>query len=177
MPYEVFDNDEVQWRTRRHAALLSSMASVAALLTVGVALAAWADLIALPLASGALALVWASAGIGLAVGFRRLRRMAWCVKVSEAGVVCYDYARRPIQLGWDRIERVDLLRAGLLIVGPAPCLVVVPHLFPDFAALSHSLVDQAEAHGVPVYVDGQPWQSLDVYAFFPGLEENAIRDL
>ena len=175
MLYEVFENDEVQWRTRRHAALLTSMATAAILLTVGVALTAWADLIALPLASGALALIWASAGIGLAVGFRRLRRMAWCVKVSEAGIVCYDYARRPVRLGWDCIERIDLLRAGLLIVGPAPCLVVVSHLFPDFPALSHSLVDQAEAHGVSVYVDGRPWQSLDVYSHFPELTEGEVQ--
>ena len=71
---------------------------------------------------------------------------------------------------------VDLTRDGLLIVGPALFAFEIPHLFPDFAPLSHSVVYYAELNGVPVFIDGQPWQDLDVYQLFPFLADDPSTD-
>ncbi len=169
--YEVFDNEQVQLDTRRRVGRLAGAVVVGCGAVVGLT-----PLLALVLPS--LALV---AGLALALlgggllwasrAFLRLRSVVWCVKLSVHRVVGYDYARRKTVLSWAEIERVELDRTSLLIVaaptGTRPGRVLrVPHLFPDFARLSHRTVEYAEAHGLPVCVDGRPWQLLDLSALY-----------
>jgi hypothetical protein len=171
--YDVFDNDEVHWHTRRQAAHLTDTAAFAVGLSIGVvALGAmqWIPLLAV----GLLLLgIWVGATGWIFIRRRQLRRVAWCVKLSDEHLVSYDYRRKPTALDWDGVERVDLRDEGLVLFGPAHPLVTIPTLFPDFPALSHGVVRQAEAHGVAVTIQGTPWEDLDIYSLFPFLADDS----
>lgn len=170
--YEVFDNEQVQLDTRRRVArLVAALATGLALGAVSVPVLAFylgSTLLALGLGGGVMlaTAVWTSRA------FLRLRSVVWCVKLSVHRIVGYDYARRKATIPWTRVERVELDRAGLVIAeapheGIPGRTLRIPHLFPDFATLSHRVVEYAEAHGLPVCVDGRPWQFLDVEALYP----------
>lgn len=170
--YEVFDNEQVQLDTRRRVGRLVVVLAVGAV--VGT--------VSVPVLAAALGSTLTALGLGGAVvlavvvwvsrAFLRLRSVVWCVKLSVHRVVGYDYARRKSTIPWTRVERVALDRAGLVIAeapheGIPGRVLRIPHLFPDFATLSHRVVEYAEAHGLPVCVDGRPWQLLDVAALYP----------
>jgi hypothetical protein len=177
--YEVFDNEQVQLETRKRVARLVGVLVVLATAALGLApvLAHVFDsaLIAAGLTGGLLLglVVWASRV------FVQLRSVMWCVKLSVHRVVGYDYARRKSVLPWTDVERVELDDDGLLIAGAPregrPGRVLrIPFLFPDFAQLSHRVVEYAEAHGLPVCVDGRPWQFLDLPTVYPFMAACAI---
>jgi hypothetical protein len=114
-----------------------------------------------------------AAALHLLQALGALRSVVWCVKLSARGLVGYDYGRRRVALAWPAVERVELDAEGLVVVGRdgggEPRRLRVPHLFPDYARLSHRVVEYAEAFGRPVYVDGRPWQLLDVHEVYPFL--------
>lgn len=173
--YEVFDDEQVQLQTRLRvrrvvlglAITLGMLAVLGPILVIG-----------LPnqgLALGGLALAAVTA-IGVASHLLiRLQRVMWCVKLSVHRIVGFDYARRKIALPWCDVERIDVDREGLLVVGmpgprgPGPVLRI-PERYPEFSALSHRAVEYAEAHGVPICIDGRPWQLLDIAKLYPFLE-------
>lgn len=177
--YEVFDNEQVQFDTRKRVARL-----VGTLVVVLGAIAGAIPLILLhtpfPLLGLGLAgcgilgvLVWASRA------FLRLQSVVWCIKLSVHRVVGYDYARRKSVLPWTEVERIELDATGLVIAqipteGRPGRVFRIPYLFPDFAPLSHRVVEYAEAHGLPVCVNGRPWQLLDVSTLYPFMAECAI---
>ena len=171
--YEVYDNAQMQLLTRNQAAKMTFRAAVAgafvvACLSLGLS-GSIPLLVAIALSAGALLLFgWWCGG-----RLRRLRRLVWCVKLSEAEVVGYDYARRKVAIRWADAERIEIGDRGLTIVGPHPDLVEIAHLFPDFSALSHRVVLYADRNRVPIFVNGVPWQQLDVYDLFPFLSEDA----
>ena len=183
--YEVFDNEQVQLDTRQRVAQLVVMVAVGLALAVGsVPVMSYylpSPLLAVGL-GGALLLgiaVWASQL------FLRLRSVVWCVKLSVHRIVGYDYARRKSTIPWTRVERIDLDPRGL-VIAEAPHesipgrVLCIPHLFPDYAALSHRVVEYAEAHGLPVCVNGRPWQFLDVptlYSFMSDYEIEGSIDI
>ncbi|MEP0548496.1 MAG: hypothetical protein ABJF88_16285 [Rhodothermales bacterium] len=177
--YEVFDNEQVQFDTRRRVARL-----VGVLVVVLGAIAGAIPLILLYVpfpfvALGLVGLVVAGILAWASRAFLRLRSVVWCVKLSVHRVVGYDYARRKSVLPWTEVERVELDAAGL-VIAQAPAegrpgrVFRIPHLFPDFPRLSHRVVEYAEAHGLPVCVDGRPWQLLDLSALYPFMAECAI---
>jgi hypothetical protein len=177
--YEVYDNEQVQFETRKRVARLVGIVVVLAGATLGLAPVLAhvfsSVLIAVGLAGGLLlgTLIWTSRV------FLQLRSVMWCVKLSVHRVVGYDYARRKVVLPWTEIERVGLDGDGLLIAG-APRdgrpgrILRIPFLFPDFSHLSHRVVEYAEAHGLPVCLDGRPWQFLDVSTLYPFMAACAI---
>ena len=177
--YEVFDNEQVQFETRKRVARL-----VALLVVVVGAVASAVPLILLhtpfPLFGLGLAILILLGVLGWASqAFLHLRSVVWCVKLSVHRVVGYDYARRKTVLSWTEVERIELGADGLLIAqvpseGRASRVLRIPFLFPDFASLSHRIVEYAEAHGLPICVNGRPWQLLDVSALYPFMEECAI---
>lgn len=177
--YEVFDNEQVQFDTRKRVARLVGALVVLAGAVVGLLPVLWhllpSALLAVGIGGGLLlgVFVWASRA------FLQLRSVVWCIKLSVHRVVGYDYARRKAVLPWTEVERVELDAAGLLIVGAPregrPGRVLrIPFLFPDFAHLSHRVAEYAEAHGLPICVDGRPWQLLDVSALYPFMAACAI---
>ena len=174
--YEVFDNEEVQLYARKQATHLTAVAATAVLVTLfGVALGA-EGLLPMPAVGGLLILTWLGTVHWMTRRMRRLRRVVWCIKLSEERIVGYDYTRRKAVMEWHCVQRVDLTSDGLLIVGPEIFAFEIPHLFPDFADLSHRVVYYAEGHGIPVSIDGQPWQELDVYHLFPFLADDLSSD-
>lgn len=176
--YEVFDDEHVQFRVRRRAArqVASMLAALAALACGGVILSeAWGSGWG---AFGFAALLGLVAVIATAASLARLRGIVWCIKLSSHHVVGYDYARRRIALEWDDVELVDVTDQALLIVGrptgPHIPTLLVPSRFASYVALSHRIIRYAEAHAVPVCVEGRPWQLLDVEALFPFLQPRLI---
>lgn len=169
--YEVFDNSEVQYVTRRQVAMVTGLLASMLVLALCAAIYTRAHDVPLAVVGGALLGLWAMLIFGCLVRLRRLRRVMWCVKLSDREVVGYDYARRKVRVDWIDAVRVELNAHGLAVVGTAGCRLEVPHLFPDFATLSHRIVQYAEFYDVPVYVGGQPWQQVDVFELFPFLEE------
>ena len=177
--YEVFDNEQVQLDTRQRVGRL------VVALVAGIALGAGS----VPVLAFYLGSPWLAIGIGGAAligaalaasrSFLRLRSVVWCVKLSVHRIVGYDYARRKATIPWTRVERIELDRGGLVIAeapheGIPGRVLRIPHLFPDFAALSHRVVEYAEAHGLPVCVNGRPWQFLDVAALYPFMADCEI---
>ena len=174
--YEVFDNEKVQQHARKQAAHLTAFAAAAVLVTLfGVALGA-EGLLPMPAVGGLLMLTWLGTVHWMARRMRKLRRVVWCIKLSEERIVGYDYTRRKAVMDWSRVQRVELTDDGLLLVGPELFVFEIPHLFPDFAELSHRVVHYAEMNGVPVFIDGQPWPDLDVYQLFPFLTDDLSSD-
>jgi len=102
-----------------------------------------------------------------------LRGVVWCVELSARRLAGYDYRRRRVSLRWPAVERVEIDAAGLVIAGRdergESHRLRIPASFPDFSRLSHRLVEYAEAYGRPLYVDGRPWASVDVYRLYPFL--------
>ena len=170
--YEVFDNEQVQFDTRQRVTRLLVVLVAAFALGIGsvpvLAFYLPSPLLAVGLGFGVLfgTAIWASQA------FLRLRSVVWCVKLSVHRVVGYDYARRKSTIPWTRVERIDLTPDGLAIAeapheGIPGRVLRVPHLFPDFADLSHRVVEYAEAHGLPVCLNGRPWQFLEVPTLYP----------
>ena len=169
--YEVFDNVEVQHVTRKRVAKL--MATVVGLVAATLTLLALGHQQVMPLAAAGVlvVVVWTAAVWCISRRMRRLRRVVWCVKLSDREVVGYDYTRHKVRLDWIEVARVDVTHDGLVVYGPDPVVLEVPKLFPDFPALSHRVVGYADFYGVPVYLEGRPWDQLDVFALFPGLAD------
>jgi hypothetical protein len=179
--YEVFDDEQVQLQTRQQVRrvviglviVLSALAVAGPLIVAGTPDPA--------IALGGLAI---AALVSIALTSRRLmrlQRVMWCVKLSVHRIVGFDYARRKIVLPWCEVERVEVDREGLLVVGmPGPQgqgpVLQIPSQYPDFHALSHRTVEYAEAHGIPICVDGRPWQLLDIAKLYPFLERPAAAE-
>ena len=174
--YEVFDNEEVQRHARKQATHLTAAVATTVVMTLfGMALGS-EGFVPLPLVGGVLVVTWLVAVRWMANRMRKLRRLVWCVKLSEERVVGYDYTRRKAVMDWSRVQRVELTDDGLLLIGPDLFAFEIPHLFPDFAELSHRVVHYAEMNVVPVFIDGQPWQDLDVFLLFPFLADDLSSD-
>ncbi|MEM8600189.1 MAG: hypothetical protein AAGF99_09740 [Bacteroidota bacterium] len=169
--YEVYDNEQVLVQTRERVGRLTIGTSLLAGAVVSFAPlmvlhfdygVVWAGLLAALLMA---ALGWA------ALDYLHQRCVVWCVKLSMQRIIGYDFARRTLQLEWTSVARVELDAEGLLVVGeagerPLPVVLKIPQHYPDFATLSHRVVEYAEAHHVPVHVEGQPLDALDVGAVF-----------
>ena len=176
--HEVFDNQDalllsrqrVRGLTRRYAFAALVVALGAPLAIIHLPGGAWMATVA------AVALI--AAGVWLALALRRLHGIAWCVRLSFHELVA-DFGRRRTAFRWEELQRVELDDDGLLLIGPdtggALRRLRLPDSFPDYVRLSHRVVEYAEAHRRPVYLDGRPWQLLDVDALYPFLRE-ALRE-
>jgi hypothetical protein len=169
--YEVFDNEDVQLATRRKVTALSVVAAIAATATLVCLSAMASGHISVIGAAAVIMPVWILTAVWCVARVRALRRVAWCLKISDEAILAYDYTRKKILLPWSSITRVEWTDRSALIAGPPPCTIEIPSLFSDFTALSHSLLRQAEAHQVPVYVDGGSLDLVDVYKLYPFLRE------
>lgn len=169
--HDVYDDEEVQRMARSQVSHLTGVTSATVAATLlGITLGVTGR-ISPAILGVLLGLLWLSVVAWTAWRLRNLRRRVWCVRLTDDGIEGYDYARRKITLDWDSVRRIDLADHGLVVVGTGPCLFEVPYAFNEFPDLSHRLVRDAEQRGVPLYVDGRPWQQLDVYHLFPMLAD------
>lgn len=168
--YEVYDSDVVLLATRKRFAKLCITSAVATVLT----LALLVYLLARPepyvfMSLGTVS-VWLGFGLWAIRRFHKLRRVVWCIKVSDRRVEGYNFARRRIYMDWTRIRRIDLTSNSIQVVGQFGQILDARHRFPDFTELSHRLVAHAEFYDVPVYIEGRPWQEVDVHDLYPYIE-------
>ena len=170
--YEVFDNEEVQLLTRRQVGQLSGIVILTIVFTLSGLALGHAGAVPLPLVGLVVFLAWLVSVRWIATRLRKLRRVMWCVKLSDRCIVGYDYTRQKTALDWTEVRRVELAGRGLNVSGPPPCSFEIPHLFPDFAELSHRVLYYAEFYDVPVFIDGKPLNDLDVYALYPFLDSS-----
>ena len=67
---------------------------------------------------------------------------------------------------------------GLRVVGDdgsgSPVQIALAPSFPTYCEVGHRAVEYAEAFGRPVWVDGRPWQSLDLDALYPFLRDSRV---
>ncbi len=171
--YDVYDNVEIRLITRKRAATVTALAVVVCVFSVLCVLVGLTG--RLPFVPAAVTGLVVSGVFArwLVRRIRRLRRIVWCVKLSSEEVVGYDYARRRPTIPWRTVERIEIGDAALTIVGPAPIQLEIAHVFRDFVQVSHRVVHYADRYGIPVFVNGKPWQHINVYDVFPFLADDA----
>jgi hypothetical protein len=116
-----------------------------------------------------------AAAAWLVAGLRDIRDRVWCTKISARRVIGYDLTQQRVAISWPDVDCVEIDRRGLLVRGRdesgSACRLRIAPSFPDYTDLSHRFVDYAELHARPLYLDGRPWQLLDLHAVFPFLGE------
>lgn len=169
--YEVFDNEQVQFATRKQAATITAvLAAMAGVSVAGIAFMSTATVhpvitVVSLIIGWMLTIKWAYRRL------QRVRRVMWCVKISDRRIVGYDYSRRQTVLDWMQVKTVELTDTGLVVKGLDNQSLEITHLFPEFAELSHRVAFYADIYDIPVFVDGLPWQNIDVYDVFPFLDD------
>lgn len=170
--FEVYDNEQVQLITRRQAAVtfvsLVAAIGLTALLIIVAREALLPFWIAATLTTG----LWIAACGRFVRHFQCTNHIVWCVKISQAQVAGYDYARRQTNLYWTDVRQIELSSKGLRIRGTIDRHLEIPHLFPDFASLSHRIVEHAERHHIPILIDGRPLEDLDLETLYPFLSSS-----
>lgn len=172
--YEVYDNQYALHASRRRVRALTRRYGFAA---VGLAVWATLALLYLPggawLAGAAVAVLAASGGFVLRA-LRTHHAVVWSIRLSFHGLVA-DFGRRRTAMRWGDVTRVALDDAGLVILGTdedgKARRLRIPHTFPRYVRLSHRVVEYAEAHRRPVFVDGRPWQLLKLRTLYPFLAD------
>lgn len=171
--YDVYDNVEIQLVTRRKAAALTAITVVAlagALLLAVVGFTGrlpFFPVLLVSMSAGGGFLWWFTRRLG------RLRRIVWCVKLSREEIVGYDYARRRRALAWRKVERVEIGDSGLAIVGPQTLQLEIAHIFREFPQVSHRITRYADRYGIPIFINGKPWQHINVYELYPFLADDS----
>lgn len=171
--YEVYDNVDVQLLTRKRAAAMTAAVALAIMLSLALLALGLAGSFPLQAAVGLVAIGWCGFTWWCVHRRRRLRSLAWCVKISDRDIVGYDYARQKSALTWIDVERIDVRSTGLIVYGRGDVQLEIAHLFPNFPELSHRIIGYGEHHRIPVFVDGIPWQQLDLYDVYPFLSSVA----
>lgn len=167
--YELFHANHIQYAARRRLHRLYRVMAGLLLVTLSSLTLEWFGPLPMTTTAWILGGTWLL-GIGI-TGWQleRVRRKVWCIKVATDAIVGYDHARRQMRLTWTAIRRIDLTDDALIVMKSPRCFFEVSTTFPEYATLSHRIIRYANRHGAAVYVDGQPWHELDVYALYPFL--------
>lgn len=171
--YDVYDNVEVQLLTRRLAAGSTAIVTIGLMLICAVVAFAIDGQLPASAAAGTVLMTCVVLGYWIYARIQRLRRIVWCIKFSRKHVVGYDYARRRILIPWKEVQRIELGDDSLTIVGKHPLALTVTHHFADYPQVSHRVVHYADRFEIPLFVNGTPWQQLDIYDVFPFLSDDA----
>lgn len=167
--FEVYDNERVQLITRRQAAVTFLVFAAAVGETILLAILARESLLPVWLVIALTVAVWAVAAMRMGRHFRRTNHVVWCVKLSDAQIAGYDHARRQTCLDWSDVRQIEVGRRALRVKGCGDEQLEIPHLFDDFATLSHRIVEQAERNQIPIMIEGRPLDEIDLYALYPFL--------
>ena len=172
--FQVFDDERVLVSVRTEARrLVIAFALVSGAL---VALAPLSTLVA-PAYAGFVALGCGAALTAYAAWLlRRLGQLhgrLWRIELSFRRVVAHDAGGRRVSLAWRALDHIDVRADGVVLSGRTDLgrrvRVRVSASMPQFASLGHRAVEYAEAFGRPVWVEGRPWEAIDVAEIHPAL--------
>lgn len=171
--FEVYDAKGVLRRARRRASrLVWTYALVSGVLIAAAPVAMFVlPRGGMPVA-GLCAFGLVGYGIWLMIRLNQIHRKLWRFDVSVHRALGYDTGRRSRALTWSNVYQVEVDDSGLTLVGRTHGSWVrlqIPKTFPKYTSLAHRVVDYAEAHDRPVWVDGRPWEMLDLQALYPFL--------
>ena len=172
--FQVFDDERVLVSVRTEARRL---VVAFALVSGGLVSLAPVSTLVVPAYAGAVALACGAVLTGYAVWLlRRLGRLhgrLWRVELSFRRLVAHDAGGRRVAVSWQALDWIDVRTDGLVLSGRTDLgrrvRLRVSASTPQFASLGHRAVEYAEAFGRPVWVEGQPWEAIDVGAIHPVL--------
>ena len=171
--FEVYDAKGVLVRARRRS---TRLVWIYALVSGALVAAAPIAMLMLPRGGETIATLCAVVlvmyGLWLIVRLNQIHRKLWRPDVSVHRALGFDTGRRSRALAWPNVHQVEVEADGLTLVGRTHGSWVrlhVPKTFPHYTALAHRVVEYAEAHDRPVWLDGQPWQALDLASVYPFL--------
>ncbi len=166
---EIYDNEQVQWHLRQRVRTLSGIVAAYASMAVVLCAISAVDLLTNVLFPVGAAIVCMGLAAWNGTRILGLRNQVWCVKLSPHMIRGYDYRRTPTTISWSNVVAVDVTGGHVRIETGAGQPLEIPSLFPDFAYVSHRIIDLAELHRVPVHVDGQALADTDLFSLLPEL--------
>ncbi|MEM1269225.1 MAG: hypothetical protein AAF752_05365 [Bacteroidota bacterium] len=165
--YEVYDSDEVLLVTKRRFNRIMLTLGVAGILAIAMVFYLTARPKPMLIWSAVLVLTSGAILHVLVSRLQALRRVVWCVKVSDRLVSGYNYARRRTRIDWTDVDYVDLERRSLRLVSESGTSIEVLYRFQEFVDLGHRLVEYAEFYELPVLIDGRPIDEVDLDGVYP----------
>ncbi len=124
--------------------------------------------------AGLLCLLWGSLTAWAALRLYRLQHQVWRLHLSESKLIGYDYGRQAWVIDWMHLDRLNLTEDGLRVETLDGRHLVIPNGHADFSALSHALLDYAEHLGCPLYLNGRPFETVDLRTLLPLPPEIAV---
>lgn len=118
-------------------------------------------------AAGLLCLAWGSLTAWAALRLYRLQHQVWRLHLSESRLIGYDYGRHAWTIDWMHVDRLNLTDEGLRVETLDGRHLLVPSWHADFSALGHALLDYAEHLGCPLYLNGRPFEAVDLRTLLP----------
>lgn len=174
--YEIFDNEQVHFETRKQAGRLSALVVAAVVTTLALIALAFTGYVPTAFSLLLVGTAWIALAAWIGYRMRLLRRVVWCLKISDQRIVGYDYLRKPTVFDWTIIERIELGPRSLHVHAGPDRALDIPQVFGDFHMLSHCLMHWADFYGTPLYINGRRWQDTSVYDLYPFLAESANDD-
>ena len=176
--FEVFDDERVLTAVRRRArqtVVAFALGSLLAVAAAPLATAAWPHAAA-PAALGC-GLLLTVLAVSTLRRLTRLHRTLWKVEISVGRIVGHDVGGRRVSITWPALGALDVRGGGLAFVGTDDdgrrVQLVVPSSLPRFTAFGHRAVGYAEAFGRPLWIEGQPWERVDLAALYPFVREDS----
>lgn len=114
-----------------------------------------------------LCLAWGGLTAWAALRLYRLQHQVWRLQLSDTRLVGYDYGRHARTLEWAHIHRLELADQELRLETLDSRRLVVPDEHAGFPELSHVLLDYAERFGCPLYLNGCPFEAIDLRTLLP----------
>lgn len=166
----IFDAELVQLKTRRTVLNLSASICVAIVVAASIGFGAkYQDMLS-PLEGAAIILSTIIYVIWALDRLQRARSVAWCLKITDDAIVGYDFSRQRRVIFWRDVTSIDVTESALHIHSSRRSSLVIPHLYKEYEALGHVLLDYTESYGVLLTVNGTPMNEINVYQLFPGFE-------
>ncbi|MDQ7041788.1 MAG: hypothetical protein Q9M35_12700 [Rhodothermus sp.] len=163
----VFEDERVLRQLRRQAAWTVAVAAVGFIGgLVLLSLMRRYQIADLPTA-GMLCLGWGGLTAWAALRLYRLQQHIWRLQLSATALTGYDYGRHAWRIDWSLLDHVELTDQDLRITTRDGRRFVIPGCHADFPELGHALVDKAERLGCPLYVNGRPFEALDIRTLLP----------
>lgn len=170
--YVLFEASKLHRATRSRMCRLNAAFWGILLVTIGMAMMSPTLFASAPLLVGGGLGILVVAAMGISVMHYLQSRTVWCVRVGPDAVISYDCARRKTVWPWEAVQQVNLTDDDLTVMQSPYRVLSLATEYDTFPALSHRIVQDAERHGVPFTIDGQPLEAIDVYALCPFLTKH-----